>query len=217
MHCEQVQPLIEALLDDELDPATASNVHAHCAACPSCQTQRRDEQMLRQALRTLPAPVPSEAFRQRAFVRAAQLARRRQRWTAWAGTAVAASLALGVALGVQWRPSESMAVPPTVAISVDSLQPVRLSFTAERSLQGATLTLVLPDRIELAGFPGQQSLSWQADLKQGANLLELPVVAHADAQGGELIARIRHNGAERQVSVRLQVVAAALVPSTLNL
>ena len=81
-------------------------------------------------------------------------------------------------------------------------QTVRLLFASAEPLQDATLTVMLPDGIELSGFPGQREISWQTSLKAGQNLLPLNLIA-TSAMGGEVFAILQHD--DRGQSFRLRV------------
>ncbi|MGH7847442.1 MAG: anti-sigma factor family protein [Candidatus Binatia bacterium] len=74
MRCDEAQELITGLVDSELSGADRSTIEEHLRACPNCQLSYREEQDLKQQLRTagsyLKAPAP---LRQRALA-AAQLA-----------------------------------------------------------------------------------------------------------------------------------------------
>ena len=50
MKCEEVEVLIHALIDGELDAGHAREVEAHIAACPSCAEKLREFQDLRKAM-----------------------------------------------------------------------------------------------------------------------------------------------------------------------
>lgn len=51
MECEAATPLIEALVDDELDVASAAALVAHLDSCGACAALRRDAETRRAALR----------------------------------------------------------------------------------------------------------------------------------------------------------------------
>jgi anti-sigma factor RsiW len=50
MKCEEVEVLIHALIDGELDAGHASEVEVHIAGCPSCANKLREFQDLRKAM-----------------------------------------------------------------------------------------------------------------------------------------------------------------------
>jgi hypothetical protein len=77
-------------------------------------------------------------------------------------------------------------------------------FASATALDSATLTVTLPEGIELAGFPGQREIAWQTSLVEGKNLLPLKLVALTPA-GGELLARLEHDNRNRTFRLRVDV------------
>jgi ketosteroid isomerase-like protein len=103
---------------------------------------------------------------------------------------------------------------PTVALAPGRTESVRLAFDAPKRLEGARLTMRLPENFELAGHPERRELTWTTELEAGRNLLELPVRALADGEG-ELIAEIAHGDTVKRLSIRLRAEgpAASLTPN----
>jgi hypothetical protein len=81
---------------------------------------------------------------------------------------------------------------------------VNLVFASATALDSATLTVSLPDGIEIDGFPGQNEITWQTSLSEGKNLLPLTLVALTPA-GGELLARLEHEDRDRTFRLRVDV------------
>ncbi|NIR59352.1 MAG: zf-HC2 domain-containing protein [Gammaproteobacteria bacterium] len=209
MDCRTFNAYLDDLIDGALDAAYAAELESHAGACAHCDQRLARARRLRVALRELPSPEPPVGFADRALQTAAiraQGARRRARTTA-AGFALAASLCLGVAIGVlmDGRPEPGPAGRlQQVSISVSQPQQIRLAFDTEQALPGATLTVRLPAGVELVGFPGRRELSWRTDLAAGTNLLNLPVVARG-TEGGKLVTRLSHGERSRTFTVRIRV------------
>ncbi len=91
-------------------------------------------------------------------------------------------------------------------VSMDLYQPetVRLVFAADSALAGATMTVRLPDGIELQGFPGEREIRWETSLSEGRNLLPLTLVATTPA-GGPLEARLEHDSRDRTFRLWIEV------------
>ena len=77
-------------------------------------------------------------------------------------------------------------------------------FASKTALDAATLTVSLPEGIELAGFPGQREIAWQTSLVEGKNLLPLSLVALTPA-GGEVLARLEHDNRNRTFRLQVEV------------
>lgn len=168
------------------------------------------EQELLDMLKEYPAPDADPGFYDRALVRAVHKGSRRQRnrWMlAGFGSAIAAGLAIwAITAMLMTTPQLPDAEPaiPGVTIAMEQEHTVRLVFSSAQAMDSATLTVSLPDGIELAGFPGQREITWETSLKEGKNLLPLTLIALTPA-GGELLARLEHKDRNRTFRLRVDV------------
>ena len=169
-----------------------------------------EERELLELLQDYPVPEAEAGFYDRAVVRAVHKGSRRQRnrWMlAGFGSAVAVGLAIWVITAVlMTTPQLPDAEPaiPGVTIAMEQEHTVRLVFSSAEALDSATLTVSLPDGIELAGFPGQREITWETSLQEGKNLLPLTLVALTPA-GGEVLARLEHKDRNRTFRLRVDV------------
>ena len=169
-----------------------------------------EEQALLDLLKEYPVPEAEAGFYDRALVRAVHKGSRRQRnrWVlAGFGSAIAAGLAIwAIAAMLMTTPQLPDAEPtiPGVTIAMEQEHTVRLVFASAEALDSATLTVSLPEGIELAGFPGQREITWETSLQEGKNLLPLTLIALTPA-GGELLARLEHKDRNRTFRLRVDV------------
>ena len=203
MECRDFTQQLDDCLDGRLDAAARRSIQQHLERCPDCRRRHQHAVALRAALRTLPAPTPRQGFVDQALSRATGAAAgavRTPRRGAL-GMALAASLVLGVAVGVflVTRPAPVQ----TVALMLERPETVRLMFNSAKPLQAATLSLALPENVELVGY-GDRELSWQTDLREGGNLLQLPLVARGTAKD-ELVARLSHGGTSKTFRLKFEV------------
>jgi hypothetical protein len=98
---------------------------------------------------------------------------------------------------------------PEISIALNQQQDVKLAFHTVAALQGARITIQIPENVALAGYPGQRELSWETNLSEGENLLRLPLVA-SQAMQGQLVARIEHGKRVRTLRVNLKAGMAGL-------
>ena len=169
----------------------------------------RDQEIL-ELLKDYPVPQAAEGFYDQALVRATHEGSRRQRnrWLLTGfGAAIAATLAVWVVGGMLLTnpqiPDERASIPG-VTIALEEARTVNLVFASANALDSATLTVTLPDGIELSGFPGQREITWETSLNKGKNLLPLTLVAVQPA-GGELLARLEHDERNRTFRLRVDV------------
>ena len=118
------------------------------------------------------------------------------------GMALAASLVLGVAAGVFLSLRE--APVQTVALAVERPETVRMVFNSAKPMQAATLSLALPENVEIVGYGHRRELSWQTDLREGQNLLQLPLIARG-AVKDELVAQLSHGTSTKTFRVKFEI------------
>lgn len=70
-----------------------------------------------------------------------------------------------------------------VNFSVMQEKDVFLMFTSEKNESLALFTIEIPDDFDFAGKEGQRIITWSSSLKQGKNLLTLPLVAKTSGSG----------------------------------
>lgn len=215
MHCEHLDNRLDDYVDGELPPAERAAVDEHVADCASCRRILEREQALRAALHdygNAVEPLPDAAYFDAALERAASAGarQRRQRWQMTGlGGAVAATLAVLIITSGQLGAPVTGDLPdsgiPAVTMTLAEPRTVNLVFSAETALENALLTIELPPGVEIAGFPGRTTVSWQTSLAPGANLLPLKLIASGPA-GGELLARLEHGDDGRAFRVRITVI-----------
>jgi hypothetical protein len=173
-------------------------------------TNSKHDRELRDLLKDYPMPEATSAFYDDALVQAARTGSRRQRnrWMMTGfGSAIAAGFAIwimsGVLLNTPTLPQTGAPIPE-VTIALEEPKTVNLVFASATALDSAVLTVVLPDGIELDGFPGQKEISWETSLAEGKNRLPLKLIA-LTPHGGELLARLKHNDRDREFRLRVDV------------
>ncbi|MFB6259496.1 MAG: anti-sigma factor, partial [Thiohalorhabdaceae bacterium] len=190
-------------LDDRLESSLRQSVSTHLEHCEQCAQAFREDAELLTALRDLPVPPPSGDLVERSMARADRRGRKRQRLWQAGGLAVAASLLVAITAGlVTQGPPNPTESPRVVAVQPGQDQPVNLVFNSRRRLEGVTLSVEVPEGVEIASHPGKRHLNWQTTLEPGRNLLRLPVIVNNG--GGVLRAGIRHGGEQKRLEVRLK-------------
>lgn len=172
-------------------------------------TNKQDQEIL-ELLKDYPMPAADAGFYDQALVRATHEGSRRQRnkWLMTGfGAAIAATIAAwmigGMLLSSPQLPDADAQIPG-VTIALAEPHTVNLVFASATALDAATLTVLLPEGIELSGFPGQREISWETSLSEGRNLLPLTLVA-LTLTGGEIIARLEHEDRDRTFRLRVDV------------
>jgi anti-sigma factor RsiW len=197
---------LDDLLDGGLDAARQKPLQEHLGRCADCRRRHEHAVAVREAVRKLSPPAMHPGFVDQALSRATRSVAdgARPLWRPVLGMALAASLVLGVALGV------FLAMQPvvqTVALTIDRPETVRLMFNSAKPLKAATVSLVLPENVELVGYGGRRELSWQTDLREGGNLMQLPLVVRG-ATKDELVASLSHDGSSKTFRLKIEVDGA---------
>ncbi|MCH7830168.1 MAG: hypothetical protein IIB75_06315 [Proteobacteria bacterium] len=161
-------------------------------------------------LKDYPMPAVAATYFDHALVQATHEGSRRQRnrWMITGfGSAVAAGLALwmigGFFLTSPDLPTADAAIPG-ITMTLAKPQTVNLIFATVEALPSATLTVRLPEGIELVGFPGLREISWETSLSVGKNLLPLTLIATSPF-GGEVYATLEHDNRGRTFRLRVEV------------
>lgn len=170
---------------------------------------KQDQEVL-ELLKDYPMAEASAGFYDRALARATHEGTRRQR-NRWVMTGFGSALAAGLVLWLIGgffltapQTSAPVAEIPGVVMTLAEPRTVNLVFASKSNLDAATLTVTLPDGVELAGFPGQREIAWQTSLVEGRNLLPLELIALTPV-GGEVLARLEHDNRKRTFRLRIEV------------
>ena len=204
MECHDFELHLDDLLDGRLHALGRNSMQEHLGRCPDCRRRHEHALAVLDSVRKLTPPALHPSFTDQALSRAARPAAggARSKWRPVLGMALAASLVLGVALGVflATRPEPVQAV----VLTIDRPETVRLMFNSAKPLKGATLSLALPENVELVGYGGRRELSWQTDLREGGNLMQLPLVVRG-ATKEELVASLSHGGSSKTFRLKIEV------------
>ena len=172
-------------------------------------TDKQDQEIL-ELLKDYPMADASAGFYDQALARATHEGTRRQR-NRWVMTGFGSAIAAGLVLwliGGFFMTTPDVPTPdasiPGIAMTLEEPRTVNLMFASANALDDATLTVTLPDGIELAGFPGQREISWQTSLVEGKNYLPLELIALTPT-GGEVLARLEHDNRGRTFRLRVNV------------
>jgi len=171
--------------------------------------ESRDQEVLA-LLKDYPMANASAGFYDQALARATHEGTRRQR-NRWMMTGFGSAIAAGLVLwliGGFFLTTPNLPVPdatiPGIAMTLEEPRTINLMFASETAMASATLTVTLPDGIELAGFPGQREIAWETSLVAGKNYLPLELIALTPI-GGEVLARIEHENRDRTFRLRIEV------------
>ena len=177
MHCSDLAPKIDAFIT--VGAQLMPEAIAHVRGCELCRQRCADAALNRLLLsHDVPPPRPGfvdEAIRNAIDQHAAQAKGRAQR--VWIGAIAASIAACAVAVGVLVTANSNLWWDSTAQITLAPLQSktVRLLIDSTEARESATITIELADNLELEGFRGDHVIEWETNLKEGKNLLALPL------------------------------------------
>ena len=199
-------------MDGGFAGAPAAEAEAHLSACPSCRKAWNLSRQALEILKALPEPGIPTDFADRilahAWSRHERPATAAHRW--W--LALAATFVLGLGLGIvltrtnlAGRAAAYTLRDGAVYLQSGNVTTVHIAVDAARDMDDVAFVIDVPAGMELQGHPGEQRVAWQGSLKQGRNLLGLPLQATPGAFG-VLRAEVRHD--DHDDVFRVRVVAA---------
>jgi len=206
MNCNTAHTQFDDLLDGSLTLVQVELLQQHLHVCPDCRQALQQEQAFRQLMRSHPVPPASPGFAARALrcTSRQHKSRSHQGFVKGFSSAMAAGLVLWVAAAVFLPGTQQTESLQNVKLVLNESRTVSLVFNVPHELVDATLSMQLPAHVELVGYPGQHQLTWKTKLRQGKNVLSLPIVAH-HLKPGELVSKVSYGGEEKTFRLKLQV------------
>lgn len=212
MTCTQLTEKLDDYIDGLMDQAESAALAVHIRSCDDCRQGLASEHELRGSLKDYgkaTMPRPDAAFFDRALAKAAQNGTRRQR-NRWVMTGVGGTIAAGLVLwmlGSMFLKTPDFSEPeiPSIAMTLEEPRTLNLVFSSSTALANATMTVDLPQGVEVAGFAGQRQITWMTSLTEGKNVLPLTLIA-TSPHGGELMATLQHEGDDRMFRIRVTVI-----------
>lgn len=222
MICELLNTQLDDYLDGELAPAVREELDGHLPHCEACRAVVARARQLQQALGAYPVSGPTPDFFDRALAIARASENRESgssasaapRWTTGRIGALAAGVAVFIVTGLLLQNPQLNGPNPAagdtgamagVSMAMHETRTVNLVFSSAAELQDVSLTVDLPAGVELAGYMGLDHVRWSTRLQAGKNVLPLELVA-IGGSGGELVARLQHEGEEKVFTVSVAVI-----------
>jgi len=193
MNCTDINTHKDDYLNGNLSLLLQGAFDRHLSECKTCSDAIKGLKKVHEALNTLPVPEPSNGFVEGVFreVRRQHPKKSSNQFVAGFATAMAAGFALWFISTLFVVQQQSLPAPNEMTVSLNAAQSVRLMFDAPSNLEQVTLSIKLPENVELTGYSGQSELSWQTSFAKGQNILTLPIMA-VEKGMGELTAQLNY-------------------------
>jgi len=205
---DPIEQVCDRYLDGDMTPEEVAGFERRLSASREAMDALNRERRRRELLRGMPIEPMSADFVDRALGAARR--RQRTRYAQKAAIGLAASFVLAVL--VLLRPGGSGLEPPpqvaarvaTVVISMGQPEVIRLRIRSNQDVQNVRFDVQLPEHLRFASAGRERSVQWSGGLKQGVNVLDLPVVAQAAADG-QIVARVGAGQDAREFRLAVEV------------
>lgn len=160
-------------------------------------TDNETENRVISILRQIPVPPASEGFSARVIhnaVKAQTSARRLTMPKIVSG--IAASVIFLLVLTSFIFNADQKAETLQLLLAENEVKTIKLAIESGASVTDVKMTIKLTDNLKLIGYENLQLLKWNTNLKQGVNIISLPVSAIASGDG-VITTTVSSNGKER--------------------
>ncbi len=207
MKCEKTQSLLNDYIDDTLSVLHAEVVNNHCHTCADCARQLESLRLQKEALKSLPVPPASDGFEKRVFATAAQDTRAAQNihnnqgsFYQFATAAMISALVLWLGL---FNDTKTGNDDLELVIVGEEIRIIKVAIDSEHALDAVNMRVELSDNLELKGFGNKKQIHWTTHLRQGVNVISLPIVGIAQGEG-DITTRIQLNGKEKVMRIKTE-------------
>ncbi|MFV9615846.1 MAG: anti-sigma factor family protein [Gammaproteobacteria bacterium] len=207
MNCEKIQNLLNDYIDETLSVLHAEMVINHCHTCERCARQLEGLRIQKASLISLPVPPASDGFEKRVVATAIQDAQAKQNMHNKQGSFYKFATAAMISALVLWLGlfnDTKTGKDDLYLVSVgDEVRTIKVAIDSEQALDAVNMRVELSDNLELKGFGNKKQISWTTHLREGVNLISLPIVGLAQGEG-DITTRIQLNGKEKVMHIKTE-------------
>ena len=207
MSCGKIQILLNDYIDDTLSVLHAEEVDNHCDTCERCAQQLESLRMQKELLNSLHVPPASDGFEKRVVATAIQHAQVRHNLHGKQGSFYKLATAAMISALVLWlgifndtKTGDDVLYLVTVG---DEVRTVKVAIDSEQALDAVNMRIELSDNLELAGFGSKKQIHWTTHLREGVNIISLPIIGIAQGEG-DITTHIRLNGKEKVMRIKTE-------------
>ncbi|MDH5547195.1 MAG: hypothetical protein OEZ43_16530 [Gammaproteobacteria bacterium] len=212
MSCDSIKDVIIDYVGGQLDSDNMVRIENHISDCAQCQQRVLREREIRRALSEQPTDAPDSEFFDRIMDDIVRSSGGHKHFGFWNGFATAIAAALFAwtvftpATLVNTENSELTQAVVTLNAQVDQLKNVRISFDSPADFEQVSMSLSLPDHVELVGYAGERELTWTTTISKGINILTLPIMVKHEGKG-VLYATVSRAGKTKVFTINLDATA----------
>jgi len=190
-NCEDVDENLLAYVDSQIPEQLSIMIDAHIQQCAACEAKVLEERKIQSILKVLPVKPMRANFKSRVIDSVTEREQPKNQYGFFAGVSVAIAASVMIWVVAAFLAPSLTTPPPNqpVVLTLNEVKQVKLAFEAPADFNEVTLTIELPEHVELDGFEGESRISWQTSLRSGKNVLALPLIVK-DAIKGEIVATV---------------------------
>jgi len=221
MNCSDYQAQI---LDDSSCVDRDAALHAHVQSCPNCYNAWKESVLTEKLQVMAQAPAMSEGFAERLQQKVAEKAQQQaaekakpkktarvsQPWFAYSGIAAAflmVGLFLQPMLGMDKGNAPFSNQKTKVSVLPNQFETVNVMLNSAQQYDQAELSISVSGAVRFDPNDSIQTVSWQTGLKQGKNILPIPVYL-LNEQGGKLTIKMKTATGFKQVEIDVDAMKA---------
>lgn len=210
MNCEDILARVESRAVQPLTESDRQGFEKHISVCEECRSALRGSDAMHD-VRNQGTESARDGLFDEIVGRIASVDQdTKQDSRFWLGAgfgsvAAAVIVAAFMSFGIVGEP-EAETVPSIAAdftISMQETRDLNIAIDVDHAIAGARMSITLSGGVEIAGYSGQQELSWTDDLVAGVNKLTLPLIA-LDQSGGQMIVKLDHDDKHQVFFVNLK-------------
>lgn len=192
MNCREIDNLLQDYIDGELSAADYAMVTEHHRACADCAGKYEDALAVIDELKKIDVPPASADFASRAIAGAGKANQRPfARLPGGVAAGIAASLAMFALIAVLFN-LISTDQDDAVLLLGGEVKVIKVAIDSAHAIDGVKMTIDITQNLEISGYEDQKMISWNANLKQGTNVIALPISALVQGEG-EITTRVQLN------------------------
>lgn len=160
-------------------------------------TDDKAENTVISVLRQIPVPAATEGFSSRVIDKAIKgQSSSRKLFMPIIASGIAASLFTWFVITTFIFNAGEVSETPQLFLVENEVKTIKLAIESEATVNDVKMTIELSENLKLIGYDNLQLLNWSTSLKQGVNIISLPVSAIALGDG-LITTTVRSNGKER--------------------
>ena len=194
-----------ALLDDHIDSQLSANqttlLNFHLSTCTRCRQELFQREMLVQRLSEMASVAAPQHLKDRIIRQRLQNHRQNARWF-FGGVGLAATIMLAVVS--VWLLQHTLVDAPVVVAKQEAKNnnDLHLLLHSAQGLEGVRFSILVPESVQLKGYPAGTKIAWVGKLRKGENILTLPLVSKAQ-KPQVVVLKIEHRDAKKEYHIQL--------------